>query len=66
MNFEILGQCVSVSAQNVILCIAAKFSSIWLSEKQRSLANSVAIGSIALFNEILSWILFLIQITSLE
>ncbi|CAF1087427.1 unnamed protein product [Rotaria sp. Silwood1] len=48
-----IGQFVCALAQTFILFIPTKFSFIWFSEKQRSLANSIAIGSI-LIGSILS------------
>ena len=41
----ILGQFLCALAQTFILFIPTKFSFVWFSEKQRSLANSIAIGS---------------------
>ncbi|CAF0830594.1 unnamed protein product [Rotaria sordida] len=40
-----IGQFLCALAQTFILFIPTKFSFIWFSEKQRSLANSIAIGS---------------------
>ncbi|CAF0917128.1 unnamed protein product [Didymodactylos carnosus] len=41
----LLGQFLCAVAQTYILFIPTKFSFVWFSEKQRSLANSIAIGS---------------------
>jgi hypothetical protein len=40
-----LGQFLCALAQTFILFLPTKFCFIWFSEKQRSLANSIAIGS---------------------
>ncbi|CAF4747855.1 unnamed protein product, partial [Rotaria socialis] len=39
------GQFICALAQTFILFIPTKFSFVWFSEKQRSLANAIAIGS---------------------
>ncbi len=50
---EILGQFLCALAQTFILFIPTKFSFVWFSEKQRSLANSIAIGSMFITTKIL-------------
>jgi len=46
-----LGQFLCALAQTFILFIPTKFSFVWFSTQQRSLANSIAIGSMFLLSK---------------